>query len=120
MGTFIGSGLYGMPSGQKAANTEAARDAREAQESVESVRRDVDRLLLITEALWTLLKKQNGYTDNDLIQLVNEIDLQDGVADGKPAKVPPRPCPQCGRMVAAHHTACAFCGQAVPEVLFGR
>jgi ribosomal protein S27AE len=99
---------------------QAAHDARVAQEGVDTLRHDIDRLLLITEALWTLLKKQNGYTDEDLTAVVNEIDLQDGILDGKPAKTPPKPCPYCGKMVAAHHTLCIFCGKTVPETLFGR
>ena len=121
MRTFSSPGFYGGSAAQAEIDADGAvRDAREATESVEAIRHDVNRLLLITEALWTLLKKQNGYTDEDLTKVVNEIDLQDGVLDGKPAKAPPRPCPNCGKMVAAHHTLCIFCGKTVPEALFGR
>ncbi len=120
MSTFGNRGYYQMVSTQAQDEASAAaREARGAQESVQSLRRDVDRLLLITEALWTLLKQQHGFTDDNLTKVVNEIDLEDGVLDGKPAKAPPRPCPTCGKMVAAHHTLCIYCGTVVPETLFG-
>ena len=121
MRTFGNPSYYATLAGQAQTDAvAAARDARDAQESVESLRQDVNRLLLITEALWTLLKKQHDFTDDDLTKVVNEIDLQDGVLDGKPPKAPPRPCPYCGKMVAAHHTLCIYCGRTVPEALFGR
>ena len=119
--SFSNPGFYGNSNLRSNVDAEGAvRDARQAQESVESMQQDINRLLLITEALWTLLKKQNGLTDDDLTKVVNEIDAKDGVLDGKPAKAPPRPCPNCGKMVAAHHTLCVFCGKTVPETLFGR
>ena len=121
MNLFAGRNYSTYQSTQAQISADAAqRDAREAQENVEFMRQDINRLLLITEALWMLLKQQHGYTDEDLTKVVTEIDLRDGVADGKANKVGPKPCPYCGRMVAAHHATCIFCGQAVPLDLFGR
>ena len=121
MNLFTNRNFYGVQSALAQLSADAAeRDAREAQTSVEFMRQDINRLLLITEALWTLLKQQHGYTDDDLSKLVTEIDQRDGVVDGKANKIGPKPCPTCGRMVAAHHATCIFCGQAVPLDLFGR
>ncbi len=111
-------GLQAMPA-QETADV-AQREARDAQFNVELMRADINRLLMITEGLWTLLKEKHGYTDEELAQAVQAIDAQDGVLDGKPPKASPKPCPQCRRMVAAHHTTCIYCGQTVPVDLFGR
>ena len=121
MNLFTNRSFYGVQPALAQISADAAeRDARQAQTSVEFMRRDINRLLLITEALWTLLKQQHGYTDEDLTKVVTEIDLRDGVADGKANQVGPKPCPYCGRMVAAHHATCIFCGKAVPLDLFRR
>ncbi len=121
MNLFASRNFYGVQSTIAQINAEAAtRDAREAQETVEFMREDINRLLLITEALWTLLKQQHNYTDYDLSKLVTEIDQRDGVLNGRPNKVEAKPCPYCGRMVAAHHATCIFCGKPVPVDLFGR
>lgn len=104
---------------QSAAAT-AARAAREAQTRLDGMQRDIHRLLLVTEALWTLLKQRHGYSDEDLLQALNYVDMQDGALDGRPAKLAPRPCPQCGRNVAAHDAICMYCGRAMQPMPFGR
>ena len=97
---------------------DAQASAREAKTEVELLRNDVGRLLLITEALWTLLKKQHGYSDGDLSTLVQEIDLRDGRLDGKAAKTSPSPCPKCGRINSNRYSACIYCGSPLPVELF--
>ena len=75
---------------------------------------------MITEALWILLKKQNGYTDETLAGLINEIDLRDGQLDGRVGKTPPKPCPSCGRILVKHRPLCLYCGKPVPMEPFAR
>jgi hypothetical protein len=99
---------------------DAAADARTAQEQADSLSNDVDRLLMITEALWTLLKKQNGYDDDVLENLINEIDMRDGHLDGHMPKAPPQPCPYCGKMLARHRPTCLYCGKAILQDPFTR
>jgi hypothetical protein len=63
---------------------------------------------------WTLLQEQHGYTDEQLIQRIQEIDLQDGKLDGKVAKEQVRPdCPQCGRKLMGRRPVCLYCGAEV-------
>jgi hypothetical protein len=85
--------------------------AREARTGVELAKHDIDRLLMITEALWTLLKQEHGYTDDVLTNLITEIDQRDGRLNGRGAKEPPVLCASCGRTNAAKRTFCIFCGQ---------
>src|SRR5690242_15381797 len=50
---------------------------------IEFMQQDIERLMMITEAMWMLLQRAHGYTDTDLKNLINEIDLRDGVLDGR-------------------------------------
>jgi hypothetical protein len=99
---------------------EAKAQAREARTAVELMRMDVERLLMIAEALWGMLKEQHGYSDQQLIERVQRIDLRDGLLDGKVARQPPAVCGKCGRVVGRHRSACLYCGAPVQQDPFGR
>ena len=107
----------GLTSFATAAATAAENAAREAQTRVDIVQHDIDRLLYITEALWTLLKRQNGYDDNALLQLVQNFEQRN---IGNEAKDPPVDCPACGRPNMAKRTFCIYCGKPMPANLFAR
>lgn len=94
--------------------TEARFDANEAKSEADLLKHDIDRLMMITEALWTFLKKEHGYSDDKLVQAVGAIDLRHSGAD----KDAQEKCPTCGRMVSAHRRLCLYCGNPVPENLF--
>ena len=97
-------------------SVEAAADrnaAREAQTNVELLSHDVDRLLMITEALWMLAKKEHGYADDVLTKLIGEIDSRKSIVDGIPVKDPPQACPGCGRMNSAKRFFCIYCGKPI-------
>lgn len=79
---------------------------------MQSARHDIERLLMITEALWSVLKEQHGYTDEELFRRVSEIDLRDGRLDGRVAPGPPSACPHCGRIMNRGRPICIFCGRA--------
>ena len=111
-GSSINSGLA------QADATNARAEAREAKTETELMRHDVDRLLMITEALWTFLKKEHGYSDEDLANAVKEIDLRDGRLDGRAEQPQASPCPNCGRINSARRSLCIYCGQPLPVTLF--
>ena len=69
----------------------------------------IDKLILITRAMWEITAKEKGLTDEDLINKVNEIDLRDGKADGKITRAI-RQCPSCGRNLFVGHRKCLYCG----------
>jgi hypothetical protein len=98
----------------------AEREARNAKNATDFLKFDVERLLMITEALWTLLKQQHGYKDEDLAKLVTEIDLRDGKLDGRIAPSEPRTCPSCGHVPGKHRPNCIYCGKPVAVDPFGR
>jgi hypothetical protein len=77
------------------------------------VRCDIERLLMITEALWGILKEQHGYTDDELMRRITEIDRRDGKVDGRVAQSPPGSCPRCNRTLERKRSFCLYCGQAI-------
>ena len=91
-----------------------------SRDTVRALQDDIERLLMITEALWQILKEQHGYTDDELMRRVTMIDLQDGKLDGKVAKAPPAECPKCGRMLNKRHSTCIYCGEPVVQSPFRR
>ncbi len=99
---------------------EASRKAREASTQVDLLKRDVNRLLMITEALWLLLQKAHGYTDDELRALITQIDLRDGRLDGRVKETETLLCPACKRPVSYKYNACIYCGQLMEQDPFGR
>lgn len=71
----------------------------------------VDKLELVTEALWDLLQRETNYTETDLIERISQIDLKDGRFDNKKKKTSAVECKRCGRMNSKRHTKCLYCGE---------
>jgi len=97
-GLFLGWALHNASREKgELAGHRAAHVADDTRSRLEAMQFDLDRLLMINEALWAILKEQHGYTDEDLISRISEIDLRDGKLDGKVEKLGPIQCPTCGR-----------------------
>lgn len=103
-----------------AAAREAETSAREAKTELEYLKLDVERLLMITEALWNMVKEKHGYEDDELMRKINEIDLRDEKLDGRVAPSPPRPCPKCNQPLAKRRISCIYCGTATTRDPFER
>lgn len=69
----------------------------------------LDKLVLVNMAMWSLLQERAGVTEEQLIKKMEEIDLQDGVADGKVTH-DNQNCGNCGRTISQRHRRCLFCG----------
>ena len=50
---------------------------------VQSVDMQLDRLTLVCQAMWELLRERTGLTESQLLAKVTEVDLRDGKLDGK-------------------------------------
>jgi hypothetical protein len=117
---FYGS-LASARSGLSGGGSQSSSIARRAESQVVLLEADVERLLMITEALWTMLKEQHGYTDSDLIKRVAAIDMRDGKLDGRVAdQEGPLTCPQCSRTLIGNRPVCLYCGKPVARDPFER
>lgn len=85
---------------------------------IREVRMQLERLTLMNQALWELLRERLQLSDAELEQRVAEVDLRDGVADGKLTPTAVR-CPSCSRVCNARHAKCLYCGQLFQKPLFG-
>jgi|SRR5580658_3153008 hypothetical protein len=92
----------------------AENAAQEARTQVDLFKHDIDRLLLITQALWTLMKQQHGYNDDTLVQLIQDIDKRRATPDGTVPKDPPVTCPSCGKINSCKRNFCMYCGEPLP------
>ncbi len=88
---------------------EARKAARSMQEFEMKLGENFDRLTLICRAMWELMREQNNLTEEDLMKKIKEIDLSDGLLDGK-VRTPPQKCSKCGRTVPRKHMRCIYCG----------
>lgn len=85
----------------------AARSARNAAASLEE---RFEKLLLVSQAMWTLLQERTGLTEDDLMQRVTDLDMQDGQRDGKVTKQVVK-CRKCNSAVSHQFNRCLFCGE---------
>lgn len=95
--------------------TAAVRAAAADRAEIEALRLDVEKLFMITEAFWVILKDRHGYTDEQLGEMIREIDLRSGRLDGRRQKLPNPACPECGRTLISNHSVCLYCGAEVPR-----
>lgn len=77
-----------------------------------------NRLLLVCQAMWTLLQEKTGLTEEDLLERVVELDLRDGRLDGQIARQVVK-CGKCGFAVSYEFMRCLHCGEKyVPSSAF--
>ena len=93
---------------------------REGSGEIFLLRQDIERLLMISEALWGILKEKHGYADEELRRRVEEIDLRDGRLDGRLPPSPPMECPHCGYTIRRRRALCLYCGKPVGSEPFAR
>ena len=100
---------------RSAAHAESA--AGRSLSAVHVLEARLDRLALIAEALWTLLRERVGLTDGELMDRIREVDLSDGVLDGKVRRGTSE-CPACQRVLSRRHDRCIYCGAEVARPPF--
>ena len=94
------------------ADAKASSAARKAEDLEFLLERKIDKLSLIIQALWSFIREQHSITEDALMEKIREIDMQDGVLDGKVQKGKAKECPECGRVMNRMHNKCLYCGAA--------
>ncbi len=74
-----------------------------------AIQERTDRLVLVTQAMWTLVSEKMGVTHADLVKRMADLDASDGTVDGR-VTAPPVKC-SCGAMVCRKFNRCLFCGK---------
>ena len=87
------------------------------------MRDDVYRMALFVQTLINALLEKGVVTEERLSEIMTEVDLSDGEADGQLT----RPdnlndlrkngieCPRCARLNRRGRTRCLYCGSAMPD-----
>lgn len=116
--------IAGMMDNMNTVNAEAAA-ARQAAMAVNAtrgeiteLREQVERMMLLTQAMWELMAERLHLTDQELEAKAQEVDLRDGKADGKVSEHPLR-CPNCSRVSNSRHKKCLYCGLLFEGGVFG-
>jgi ribosomal protein L32 len=89
---------------------EAKARAKEAVTEVRYLKYKYEKLILVTEALWEIVKEHTKCTDEELKEKIKQIDMKDGKLDGKVAEPPPKKCKKCGQTMQNNRTVCIYCG----------
>ncbi len=69
-------------------NRSARRRRVDINKRVEALEEELGRITLLCRALSDILVSRESVSLQELAELMNEIDLEDGVADGKVTKIP--------------------------------
>lgn len=80
-----------------------------ARDAVMRLEEKLDRLALISRAMFETLQGAGLMAEEKLNAKIVEIDLRDGQKDGKIAPIPKR-CPKCNAMMSPRFGRCLFCG----------
>ncbi|EHW0696159.1 hypothetical protein BBM40_13460 [Vibrio parahaemolyticus] len=70
----------------------------------------IDSLYILTLASLELLNEQ-GVSNKQIMNKIEEIDLRDGKKDGKLAPI--SHCNDCGHKISKRRTHCFYCGAAI-------
>lgn len=102
---------HGKIGGLGALQVDTDRRVTNATDKLRDMEQRYERMSLVTNALWQLLKSHTGLTDADLKKYIEKIDLADGVRDGKITRNKgAMDCPHCSRRILKSATVCAWCG----------
>lgn len=111
-------GLWlGNVSAQRSAPTDATT-RRDWSSEVRGLQQEVERLKLLNQALWELIRDRTDLTDAALTEKAQEVDLRDGMEDGRMSHTRLK-CPKCGRVSSSRHWRCLYCGLEFEKPVMG-
>ena len=87
------------------------RRGRRRRRHARELERQVDELRLVGLALFELLTERALVSNEEVIAKIEEIDLRDGVADGRTSVAGTRErCARCNRVLLHSLERCLYCG----------
>lgn len=118
---FIAGYVLGQRGAARAAGmaSSAASFAASPTAKIQALDDRIDRLVLVVESMWSLLE-ESGYTADQLMARIDELDASDGTVDAQGPRSAGR-CRECGAMLGRGLAICQFCGTETGAVdPFGR
>jgi hypothetical protein len=104
---------FDLPDPSGLPSTRVGTRPRDPSDQVAELKADVERLLLVTEALWKIVQEKHGLEDKELLRQITMLDMTDGKLDARKPKSAPRLCPKCNRALGKRKPKCMFCGEPV-------
>ncbi len=120
MSRLFGYSGFATSSVAAAASADAQRassKAGQAEIRVRELEESLGKTMLICESLWELLRDKTGLTQDDLYAKLQEVDLRDGLLDGK-NKSRTQVCCKCHRATSQRHARCMYCGEPFEKTAF--
>ena len=121
IGTFA---LAGAAAHQTVAGVMASRDAATAKSRTMALKQyvrileaNLAKTMMICETLWDFISEQHNLTEEDLHKKLYEVDMRDGILNGKNQRKAVK-CESCGHMVSPRHPACIYCGRIIDDSVF--
>lgn len=100
MGSSNDTGASGLPKGSDPRIIARIKDLEQT----------VGRMRLINQALWEVLRVHFSLSDAELRDKMHEVDLRDGVEDGRLGDTGIE-CPSCNRVSNPRHGKCLYCDE---------
>ncbi len=83
------------------------------EERITELEQEVGELALLSKTLMRILLENGVCTGREIEDMMHQVDLEDGVADGrvtKNAASDPGKCPECDRTIQEGRKRCLYCG----------
>jgi hypothetical protein len=87
--------------------------SQDAIARIQELEHTVEKQMLLSHALWEILRERDGLADETLAAKVREIDLRDGAEDGRMSATELRRCQKCGHDFNSKRPRCVYCGEPV-------
>ena len=91
--------------------------SEELESRLESVDSRLQQVTMRLEAVWELLVARGAVGEAELLEKLREIDLRDGIEDGRNVAPQVQVCGKCGRTRVGQHRFCAHCGSDALQTL---
>ena len=91
----------------------------EPEDRVTELEQEIGELALLTKTLMRMLLEKGVCTGKEIQDMMHQVDLEDGAADGrvtKSAEAVAGRCPECDHLVQSRRERCLYCGHEFPDV----
>ena len=109
------AGSQGAGRAASLARSSAVGEATVHTNRIEDLNERIDAMAMIMRGMWALLEEEQGFTTDQLMAKLEELDRADGTQDVLMTSAPVR-CPSCESMVPAGMAKCQYCGADVGEI----